>query len=524
MTLENKNLFFASKSARLLRLSLIIFVLMQPVFDCYYFYTEKLSSIIGFTIPPLLSVIWLAAMLLMFFVCDLKGNLRKKSSIILIIYIALVAVYFVIHHLTNVDFVSVGPDDYGYSMVHEAYYVVRMLVPFFMLFLTYELRVEKEDFYKTVEIICVVVTGVIVVSNLLCISLSSYTNKPISANIFVWFTDAVNDYDAKELTSKGFFCYANQTAALLMFLYPIVLYRMVSRFNFWRVGLALMHAFAMIMLGTQTSSYGVALELVCFIAVVLFSAVLTKKLNKTDIKRYLAPVVSLLLITVLIVTVLPNSPVVGKAAATEKLHQEREKTEKKLTDKDVDAYYKLDFDERVKYMNENFLKYSLQWSYCKEAYPLDYDPDFWYEMMKQPIDTRFDFRYLESHIINAVVETNDDPMDKFFGISAVRETNICKLEHDYLAQYYSLGAVGAILLMSPYVVFALWYSFRSILKKNWADVFENLSLSMALDILLLVGYVTGNTLDVLFTTVLMGLFLGRMLLNIKDAKGGRTVG
>lgn len=523
MTLAAKESFSDSKSAKLLKLSLIAFILVQPFFDCYYFYTEKLSAVIGFTIPPLASVLWIGAMVLFFFLCDLKGNLRKKSSALLLIYLVLAAVYFVIHHLTNTDFVSVSPDNYGYSMVHEAYYVVRMLMPFLVLFLTYELCISKEEFYRCIEFICVVVTGVIVVSNLLCVSLSSYTNKTISANIFAWFTDAVDSYDAKELTSKGFFCYANQTAALLMFLYPIVLYRMVSRFNVWRVGLVLMHAIAMIMLGTQTSSYGVALELVVFIAVVLFSAVLTKKINKAGIKKYLAPVASLLVITVLVITVLPNSPVVGKAIATEKLHEERAKTEKKLTEKDIDAYYKLSFEDRVEYMNDNFEKYSLQWSYCKEAYPLDYDPDFWYEMMKQPIDTRFDFRYLESHIITAVVEKNDDPADKLFGISATRETNICKLEHDYLAQYYSLGAVGVAIFMAPYVIFALWYSLRSLFKRNWENIFENLSLAMALDILLLVGYVTGNCLDVLFTTVVMGLFLGRMLLNIKESKGGKEV-
>ena len=400
---------------------------------------------------------------------------------------------------------------------------MRMLIPYFMLFLTYELCISKEEFYRCIELICAVVTVVIVASNLTCLSLSSYTNEPISANIFLWFTSAVDSFDPKELTSKGFFCYANQTAALLMFLYPVILYRMVSRFRVWRAVLVLVHALAMIMLGTQTSSYGVLLELVVFIGVVLFSAILTKKLNKEGFRRYLAPVAALLAITLAVAVILPNSPVVGKALATQRLHEGREEEEKKITTEDVDEYYRLPFEERVEFMNDNFEYYSLQWSYCKVAYPLDYDPDFWYEVMALPIDTRFDFRFLETSILNAVVETNNDPMDKVFGISATRETNICKLEHDYLAQYYSLGAVGAVLFMAPYVVFALWYSLRSIFRRNWSDVFENLSLSMALDILLLVGYVTGNCLDVLFTTVVMGLFLGRLLLNIKESKGGKAL-
>ncbi len=523
MTLSDRKSFSESKSAKLLKLSLIAFILVQPFFDCYYFYTESLSSVIGFTIPPLLSVLWVGAMLLFFFVCDLKGSLRRKSSVILLIYLALTAVYFVIHHLTNTDFVSVGPDDYGYSMVHEAYYIVRMLMPFFVLFLTYELCITKEEFYRCIEFVSVVVAGVIIVSNLLCVSLSSYTNKPISANIFAWFTSAADNFDAKELTSKGFFCYANQTAALLMFLYPVILYRMVAKFSIWRAVIAFMHAISMLMLGTQAASYGVMLELVVFIAVILFSGILTKNLNKAGIKKFAAPVAVLLAITVVVIAIIPSSPVVGKALATARLHQDREKTEHKLTDKEIDAYYLLPFDERVEYMNDNFEKYSLQWSYCKEAYPLDYDPDFWYGIMQAPIDSRFDFRFLESNILNTVIETNNDPTDKLFGISATRQTNICKLEHDYLSQYYSLGAVGVVLFMAPYVVFAMWYSLRSLFKRNWENIFENLSLAMALDVLLLVGYVTGNCLDVLFTTVVMGLFLGRMLLNIKESKGGKAL-
>ena len=38
-------------------------------------------------------------------------------------------------------------------------------------------------------------------------------------------------------------------------------------------------------------------------------------------------------------------------------------------------------------------------------------------------------------MINQVVEINHDPMDKWFGISATRETNIFKVERDYIAQY-----------------------------------------------------------------------------------------
>lgn len=518
MTLSDNRSFHDSRSAKLLKLFLIIFVLIQPFFDFYFFYTEELSELIGFTIPPLVSVLWVFGMLLIFFAIDLKGHLRKKSSRLLIAYLAVCAVYFVIHHLTNVDFTSVRPGNYNYSVVHEAYYISRLLLPFVVLFLTYELCITKEEFYRCIEIVCAIVSGIIVVSNLFCFSLSSYTNDPISANIFTWFTGEADNYNAKELTSKGLFCYANQTAALLMFLLPVLLYRMFTKFNVWRVLLVFCHTIAMIMLGTQAASYGVLLELVVFLLVVIFCGILLKKFNKEGIKAFAAPVAVLLALTVLMSAILPCTPVVGKALATERLHEEREKAEKKMHLLVEDEFYSLPFEERVDFVNKNFVKYSLQWSFCKVAYPLEYDPDFWYKMMKKPISVRFDFRYLENRILTTVIETNDDPMDKFFGISATRETNICKLEHDYKAQYYSLGAVGVAVFMAPYVIFALWYSLQSLFKKNRKDIFENLSLAMALDVLLGVAYVTGNCLDVLFTTVVMGLFLGRMIRNVVESR------
>lgn len=504
----------------MLKLMLIAFVLIQPVFDCYYFYTEQLASVIGFTVPPLLAVAWLGAMLVLYFVSDFS-HFKKKTSVILFSYLAVCLAYFVIHHLTNVNFKSVGPDDYGYSIFNEAYYVIRILIPYFIVFLTYELSLSKEEFYRCIESLCVVITSVIVISNLLCVSLSSYTNETISANIFSWFTH-MDDYNAKELTSKGFFCYANQTAGLTMLLFPILLYRMVVKFKPWRVILAAAQAVAMIMLGTQTSSYGVILEIIVFAAVMIFSAIILKQFNRDSLMRRRKVIVSFCLVAIIAGGLLPFSPVISKQAATTRLQADRAKVEKSLKVKKNEAYYQLSFDDRVKYMNKNFEKYSLQWSFSKVAYPLDYDPDFWYEMMKLPIQQRFEFRFVETSIMDAVKATNDDPMDKWFGISATREANICKIERDYLAQYYSMGIVGVIVFFAPLVLFAAYISLRCLFRKNWDNIFENLTLAMSLDIVLAIGYVTGNCLDVLFTTVIVGLLCGRILLNMRDDKKNHT--
>lgn len=516
-----KESFSNKKSVLLIKYFLIALVLLQPIFDCYYFYTDELASIIGFTIPPLLAVFWVAAMLFFFLILDFR-NFRKKSTMILFAYFAVCIVYFIIHHLTNRSFNSVVPGDFGYSMVNEAYYVVRLILPFIILYLTYELRISKEEFYRIIEFLCVVVSGTIVISNLFKISLSSYTNLVIEDNIFSWFTK-LDEYNPVELTSKGFFSYANQISALLMFLTPILLYRMASSFKVWRAIAVIVQALAMIIIGTKTAAYGLPLELVTFALVLLFSGAIQKKLNRSTFREKRFVLLTLCLTLALCAIILPRAPVLQKQTARQETIAEREKLERETLEiEEPDAYYQLSLEERAAYIEDNYYNYSLNEDFVKKSYPYQYDPDFWYEILDEPLVQRMDFRFLEFSMINRVIEINDDPMDPWFGISATRETNIFKVERDYIAQYYSMGIIGVAIFMLPFVLLAVFYSFYSLLKKNRAHVFEYLMLSMAIDVVLLIGLITGNCLDGLFITIVLGLFSGRVLLNIKESKQAQS--
>ena len=48
------------------------------------------------------------------------------------------------------------------------------------------------------------------------------------------------------------------------------------------------------------------------------------------------------------------------------------------------------------------------------------------------------YRSLETRVIQRIVDVDGSKWDKWFGISATRETNIVKIERDILAQYYSM--------------------------------------------------------------------------------------
>ena len=278
----------------------------------------------------------------------------------------------------------------------------------------------------------------------------------------------------------------------------------------------------MIMIGTKTAAYGVLLELGTFALVMLFCALIQKKLNRATLRRYRGAILTICVALILSGVILQKSPVLQKQVERQQSIAERVKKEGTMKIEEEDEYYQLSFEDRVQYIEDSYYAYSLQEDFVKKSYPYEYDPDFWYEILKEPLANRLDYRFLELAMINHVVEINHDPMDKWFGISATRETNIFKVERDYIAQYYSMGIVGVVIFMVPFVVLAIAYSLYSIWKKNWDHIFENLSLSMALDVVLLIGLITGNCLDGLFMTVVLGFFSGRLLLNVAQAKRERS--
>ena len=51
-------------------------------------------------------------------------------------------------------------------------------------------------------------------------------------------------------------------------------------------------------------------------------------------------------------------------------------------------------------------------------------------------------------------------MDDWFGIGYTRTSNIYNLEKDFVYQYYSVGIVGVVLLLGPYIGILLFVMLR----------------------------------------------------------------
>ncbi|WP_242865153.1 O-antigen ligase family protein, partial [Paraclostridium sordellii] len=95
------------------------------------------------------------------------------------------------------------------------------MIPLSIVFITYNININFDDFAKTILCLLILISGTIVITNIFEVSLNSYTNEVIKANIFEWFTGAYDKYNYSSLASKGIFNFANQIAAVLVLLLPI---------------------------------------------------------------------------------------------------------------------------------------------------------------------------------------------------------------------------------------------------------------------------------------------------------------
>ena len=95
------------------RTVLFWFILIQPFLDLYWFYNGKLADVLPFTLPTIIRILAVFVIFCMFF--SQKQNWQKLGQEKwLIVYLALLIVYSILHLIHVRRFNSVNPNDYNY--------------------------------------------------------------------------------------------------------------------------------------------------------------------------------------------------------------------------------------------------------------------------------------------------------------------------------------------------------------------------------------------------------------------------
>ncbi|KRM40338.1 hypothetical protein FC39_GL000694 [Lactobacillus hamsteri DSM 5661 = JCM 6256] len=495
------------------RICLFWFILIQPFLDLYWLYNGKLANILPFTLPTIIRILGLLAIAGMFF--SQKQNWQKLGKDKwLIAYLILLVIYSAVHLWHVKNFNSVNPNDYSYSTISEIFYLIRMALPLATIYFTKEIEFTKDEFKTVIAGVSGLFSFTIVLSNLFVISLRSYEHGFISANIFEWFVNPNIGYS--HMASKGFFNFTNMVAAVLFMLLPLMIYFMFDKFTWKITTLTAVHALAMIELGTKVAAIGliggILLGIIAYL-IHYFVFKNTKKNNKALIAAILIEAASL--------AILPFGPAIQRYNYEKYLAQQSDHDlteETKELNAGLKKYPKGEKREEFlrDFIKENYDEYALNKKFVFKRYPYQYDPEFWLGIMRENGEMRMQNRHLEQAMLEKVRATNNNHLDKYLGISYTRENNIFNLERDFASQIFSLGWIGMLLFVGPYVAILLYGAWKWLRYKK-VRTYLVTSLLISIVFILAASFSSGNVMDFLTASLILAFVEGNLLVQIKKS-------
>jgi hypothetical protein len=501
-----------------LKSALFWFILIQPFLDIYWLYKPPLDTLFKFSIPTILRIVGILVLVCLYFSQKRSWQLLREQWW-LIAYLVVLALYSVAHLWSVAHFKGLDPTSYGYSTASELFYLIRMAIPITILYITRYSDFDSRWFQWAIQGTSALYSFTIVLTNLFTISLTSYHSfaaKRIHANIFAWFGN--HHYPFYQLASKGFFFKANTTSAILFMLLPLMLYFMQKKLDWINVLLVAVQALAMLMLGTKVGVFGLVVDLLVFLV-----AYLVHGLGLKNVKLKKGVFITLLCLGLGAGAIIPHTPTLQRNTFETSVAENRSKRggQKHLNSKLKQGLKKYSGKKEAaflkKFIRKHYRVYSLKSGFVFKSYSYKYDPYFWLRVMKMPASERMNYRHMEILMLNQVRANNHNSLDKWLGISYIRENNIFPLERDFLAQAYSLGIIGMILFLGWYVwalIYALWAWF----KYKACRQFKNSNLLIASGFILATAFYSGNVLDYLTASILIGFIMGYMLNLISKQK------
>lgn len=499
------------KIKKIIKNILIVFVIVQPILDTYWLYEKPIISIYGVGISTIIRFAVLGVLSILF-LFSLKS---KKQWMMYFSYAFLIIVYVIMHNYYMLNF-STLIDTLNFNSFSEIIYIFRMCFPIIIIAISSNVKINSLKLDRIINYIVIFTSGSIVITNLLKISFGAYVTKIINYNVFDWFGrvyDYANFYD---LSTRAYFSFANMISALLFGLTILLLYRLFKDTSFKNISLLIVQMLAMFMLGTKVATMGFIISMVIMIIIYLFFAII-KKSQRFSLK----PLIVCLSMTLLWIIIYPYSPCYNRINGTTKIIKEskysEELNQKKLLsveelikNSDISEKNKIEYS----FIIDNYKKFGVSEQLVIDKYPASNDPDFWMSVFHEPIQNRMDNRYIAEKLLKRIKEINNmKAQNDLFGISYDVMSKTAYLERDFLSHYYTLGIVGVILFLCPYLVIIVYLGITIIVDRN-KFTFKNVSLLCCVSIGILSSYFCGNTLDSLTFTIVYSFFLGQIINNI----------
>ena len=516
---------------------LIVFLLIQPLFDIYMSIVKESFDIFGISIITYIRILVTVILTLYIASIQLREKYKLKCLYYLIGYIFIVFVYAILHHFNIVNSNGYYIKEGIYSFFTEFMYVFRLTIPVMLLYDCIILKPNKEKIEKGILISVVVISVVILGTNILKLSLASYSpeGKLINYNLFDWFKDDEIPY--REALSKGLFVSANQISVLLLLLLPITMYYAVKKNKLSYYVIILIQIISMMLVGTRVASLGwIAIFVLCIIA---YGFLLFFKFEKKQGSIWLLSILTIFVVGATIYNFSPSKNRVYSyyyddlEEAEIVIDEEQETTlnefKEILKDKEkIKAYLgsstdNLEYDAKCKYIIENFRFNFITKKYIYKIYPYNEDPDFWLELFSKPAAIKGDNRKREIEIIKRIKDNNDNfVLDTTFGMGATpMNRRELMIENDIISHYYNLGIIGLILFIFPYMLAIIVMILKSKNGKNLMNMHFISYLTSAF-ITYLIALYAGHAIDEYIVSIYFALIVGVIYNFNEEEKNSET--
>lgn len=495
----NKTKLLIKENSNLLGL-LCLFIIIQPFFDTVQFFENENLTIFGFTIPTIIRCIF------MFILGILSIKyIDKKHYKYILIYLGVVFVYAIFHHIVCSSNNVIMPESYTYSITSELFYIIRMILPLAIIIFTKSSNITKEKFLKVLTISGALIGTIIFVGNTFCISYISYGKGITAINWIQWFFSDLSEYDFGSLTSKGWFFMANQVSGVMVLLFPFCVYAAIKHNNFINIYGAIILLIGMIMLGTRVASFGSLLILIALIIGIIALSILYKR-----VKNRKKELLTISTITIVGIVFLIFSPVTHRTYGYDlgDVNSLEEKPKIDFTNLE-------NLEQAYKYIENNYEIFKIQKVYLYDLYSYKFDPEFWFEIFEHSIENGVIENREMQRLISARIDilNNSELKYKLLGYSFSRMRNgEIYMEHDILVQAYTMGYIGLILLIGPYIAI-IGIVIIKIFKSKKIRLID-ITFFLAIGACILSGVFAGHVLDELFVTIYLGFICGYFLKDI----------
>lgn len=502
------------------------FLVLQPFLDCFLLYTDEVITIFKFSPTTLLRLFFVGFLGLIVFITDNS----KKNKIILITYAVLIGIYTIIHHLYTSTLNIVGYDEFYYKVTTEFLYVLRMLLPVGIMYLSYKIKFKKEDFMKLIVYTLAITSFVIITLNIAERSLASYGGGYIYGNIFDWF---IGSFKPDALASKGWFNSANQISGLFMILLPFAVYDLFDEFNYKKIINIALSITSMTMLGTRVSVYGWILVILLIMAIDIYMIIVCKHhLRK---KTY----ISTIIITILGLILVHYAPIYSEDMQdkfnsidqeSDKFIRETVEYSKQIKNNELTEEKKQEVLKKYTCLNENgdyettclVSLLAIAPAFYEEIYPVTEHEEFWlYFMLEVPIEQRYGQRNIQKLIANDIKKNYKETFTSVlgFGYSRFISSGLYP-EHDYYVHSLTIGIIGMILLIFIYPLISIGSLVYMLIKRKFN--FLNILLSAVILEICALSYVTGHIMDELIVSLFIGFISGFLLKRMVEVSNGKN--